>query len=88
VTSGFDGVASMWCNAAPVHDGTNKREFFQLVVEKEATKCWSWIGELDADGRPLLFRAAKSLFSSHFGVLLNETGPNRLRRPVTPNALN
>jgi hypothetical protein len=36
-----------------------KREFFQLVVEKETAKCWSWIGEHDADGKPL-FRGEKA----------------------------
>jgi len=37
----------------------SKREFFQLVVEKETTKCWSWIGEHDTDGRPV-FRGDKA----------------------------
>jgi len=37
----------------------SKREFLQLVVEKETTKCWSWIGDHDADGRPV-FRSEKA----------------------------
>src|SRR5271166_6961669 len=37
----------------------SKREFLQLVVEKETTKCWSWVGEHDADGRPV-FRGEKA----------------------------
>lgn len=36
-----------------------KRDFFQLVVEKETTRCWSWIGEHDVDGRPV-FRGEKA----------------------------
>ena len=28
-----------------------KREFFRLVVVKETTRCWSWIGRYDADRR-------------------------------------
>ncbi|HWY91820.1 MAG TPA: HNH endonuclease [Chthoniobacterales bacterium] len=37
----------------------SKREFWQLVVEKGTTKCWSWIGQYDADGRPV-FRGEKA----------------------------
>jgi hypothetical protein len=36
-----------------------KREFLLLVVEKETTKCWSWVGEHDSDGRPI-FRGDKA----------------------------
>ena len=36
-----------------------KREFLKLVVEKETTKCWSWSGDHDADGRPI-FRGEKA----------------------------
>lgn len=36
-----------------------KQEFYRLVVEKETTKCWSWIGQYDADGRPI-FRGEKA----------------------------
>jgi hypothetical protein len=37
----------------------SKREFLQLVVEKETTKCWSWMGDHDADHRPV-FRSEKA----------------------------
>lgn len=36
-----------------------QQEFYRLVVEKETTKCWSWIGQYGADGRPI-FRGEKA----------------------------
>jgi hypothetical protein len=36
-----------------------KREFFRLVVEKETTRCWSWIGAFGFDRRPV-FRGEKA----------------------------
>jgi hypothetical protein len=36
-----------------------KREFFRLVVEKETTRCWSWIGGFGVDRRPV-FRGEKA----------------------------
>jgi hypothetical protein len=46
--------------AGTVTEQTNRdREFFQLVVEKETTRCWSWLGDHDEDGRPV-FRGDKA----------------------------
>jgi hypothetical protein len=42
----------------------SKRDFFQLVVEKETTSCWSWIGEYDLDKRPV-FRGDKAFRVMH-----------------------
>jgi hypothetical protein len=38
----FLGLLSCGLMGKPLdRDGTTKREFFQLVVEKETTKCWN-----------------------------------------------